>query len=169
MNNKGEMNYVGLIIVVAITLVVGLILFQAIAQEAGKATNTETVANLSMASNPVAGTAQYITSYKAITGVVIFNATGDVAVPSSNYTVTNNVIDPVTGQLSVNVTPVVGLNNTWTGGAWQISGTGQTPTYISDSGARAITGLIAIFFALAVLVIALVPTLRNDFMDMIGK
>ncbi|KKM03669.1 hypothetical protein LCGC14_1772070, partial [marine sediment metagenome] len=41
-------------------------------------------------------------------------------------------------------------------------------TYVAESGARSVIGLIAIFFALAVMVVALEPTLRQNLLNL-GK
>lgn len=167
MNTRGQVN-VGMIIVVAVSLIVGAILLTAVAQQVGESTNTVAIENRSL-DTIAAGTAQYLTDIKSISDVKIFNATGDVEVPSSNYTVTNNVIDPTTGGLCVNVTPIVtGLNNTWSG-AWTIDGTAQPLGYVTDSGGRAVAGLIVILFALAIAVIALSPTIRSGILQMMGR
>jgi len=164
MNKKGQEG-VGMILIVAITLIVGLILFTAIAQEVGTSINTVEVANQSIAT-VVNDTAQYLTDYRAISGVVIFNETGDAIVPASNYTITNNVLNPTTGALSVRIVPSTTPDYK---SAWKVSGTAQPLTYIPDAGGRALAGLIAIFFALGVLVVALTPSLRGGLMDLIGK
>ncbi len=85
---------------------------------------------------------------------------------SGNYTITNNVIDPTTGGLAVRVDPNATVG--WNFG-WQISGTAQPLTYVPDSGSRAVTNLIVIFFALAVMVAALEPTIRMKILEMFGR
>jgi hypothetical protein len=169
MNKKGqnEMGMIAVFIGIFVAVIVGIALFQASAQQVGEASDLFTLENVSMPSAAVAGEAQYLTDFKSISGLVVFNATNDVEVPSSNYTATNNVIDPTTGGLSVNITPIVtGLNNTWAAGTWTVDGTGQTPEYISDSGARAVARLIIIFFALAIAVVTIIPTLRSKVLGM---
>lgn len=164
MNNKGQTG-VGAILIVAMTLIVGVILFTSIAQQVGPSLETVAVANQSI-DTVVNDTAQYLTDYRSISGVVIFNETGDAIVPTSNYTITNNVIHPTTGALCVSILPSTTPDYK---SAWQVSGTAQPLTYIDDAGGRAIAGLIAIFFALTVLVVALTPSLRGGLMDLIGK
>jgi len=163
MNKKGQME-VGGIIVAAITIIVGVILFVAIAQQVGSSTSTITI-NDSI-DTVVNGTAQYLTSYRALSGVVVYNETGWVVINSGNYTITNNVIDPTTGGLSVRILPdaTTGFKT-----AWYITGTAQRTDYIADSAGRAIAGLIAVFFALAIVVVALTPALKNGLIGLIGR
>jgi len=166
MNRKGQMNGVGYILIVALTLIVGVVLFQVVAQEVGKSTNTVAIANDTL-SGTVNGTIEYMTDYRALSGVVIYNATNSVIVPSSNYTVTNNVV--YNGALAVSVEPLDTLDRKYLDFDWSISGTAQPLTYIPSSGGRAVAGLISIFFALAILVVALEPSLRNKFLEAIGR
>ncbi len=171
MNRKGEntMAGVGMFMGVFVLVIVGIALFQASAQNVGEVSDLSTLANLSIPATAVAGEAQYILNFKLIDNVVVYNATGGDAIPASNYTITNNVIDPTTGGLSVNITPIVtGLNATWFG-VWTIDGTAQPLGYIPESGARSVASLIAIFFALAIAIVALEPTLRSTVLSMVGK
>lgn len=165
MNKKGQS--VQLFVALFITVIVGLILLVASAQNVGKVTDTLTIANASLgtASN---STTVYLTDYRAISSVVVYNNTGAI-VPSTNYTVTNNVIDPTTGGLSVSFLPSSGAAYGYTGYQWNISGTAQPTTYEPNSGGRAIAGLIIILFALAIAVISLSPTLRSGVLDMMKR
>lgn len=153
---------VGVIILTAVALIAGVIFFQTIAQEVGGSTSTIALANETL-SNMANGEVQYLTSYRAIDNVVIFNATGDVPIPSSNYTVTNNVIDPTTGGLSVKITSTVTAGFGYEAGTPTIDGTAQATDYIADSGGRAVANLIIILFALALVALALYPVLKNKF------
>lgn len=168
MNKKGQMsNGLGIILIVAITLIVGVVLFQVIAQEVGKSTNTVAVVNVSLgdASN---ATTVYLTDYRSISDVVIYNESGDAIVPAGNYTVTNNDLN-TDQELCISVLPTTGVYEAFDGWEWTISGTAQPVTYIADSGGRAIASLIVIFFALAIAVVALVPSLRSGILSMLGK
>ena len=167
MDKKGEMNTAGLVIMVAVTLIVGLVLFQVIAQEVGSATHTTQLVNQSLPATTTNGTVQYITNCRALSDVLVWNASNDVEVADTGYTITNNVVHD--GALSVSILPAAPVADAYNLGVWTVDGTCQPLTYIADAGARSIAGLIAIFFALAVLVIALVPTLRNDFLSLIGR
>jgi hypothetical protein len=163
MNRKGEIG-IGSIMIVFIAILIGIIFTQAIAQEVGSSTNTITVANTSLAT-VVNGTAQYLDDYRALSSVVIYNETGGI-VGAGNYTVTNNVVNPTTGSLSVSILP--DATAAWIS-AWKVSGTAQPVTYIAESGGRAMASLIVIMFALAVAVIALTPTIRSETLAMFGK
>ena len=163
MNKSGQMS-LGNIMFVFIAVIVGVILFQAIAQQVGTTTNTITVSNESL-STVVNNTPQYLTNYKAISDVTMWNATGDTIVKSGNYTITNNFVR--NGALTVKITPT--YSSADLANAWKISGTAQPLTYISNSGARSMAGLITIFFALLVAAIALYPVYQNKILDIIGK
>lgn len=170
MNDRGQMNSVSMILVVAITLIVGIVLFQVIAQEVGGSTSTQAIANQSLG-NLDNDTVLYVTNCRALSDVAIFNATGDEEVASSNYTVTNNVIHPTTGALTVSVTPTVtaGYLSAWDVGTATIDGTCQPLDYIASSGGRAMASLIVIFFALAIAVVAISPTLRSGLVNMVKR
>ncbi len=161
MNNKGQ-SQVGVLLLLAIVLIVGVVLFQASAQEVGKATNTIEISNQSI-STVVNGTSQFLTNMRALSSVVIFNETGDIEIGSGNFTVVNNAIDPTTGGLAVNITP-----DATTGflSAWQVSGTSQPTTFIADSGGRALANIIILLFAVALAVISIAPTARQKLLDM---
>ena len=160
---KGQMNGVGMIIVLAVTLIVGVILFQAIAQESGNATNTITLENQSLGDLDN-GTLVYVTNCRALSDVAIFNATGDVEIPSDEYTVTNNVIHSTTGALSVSILPDVDINEGYDKGTATIDGTCQPLTYIADSGGRAMVTLLLVLVALALVVVSLLPVIRERLM-----
>lgn len=164
MNNKGEIR-VGTIMVVFISIIVGVILFQVVAQQAGDVTNTVSIANLSL--GDIDNSTVYLTDYKHITSVVVFNESGDAIVPGTEYTVTNNVV--YNGALAVQVVPATAPDGDYYGFEWTISGTAQPLTYASDSGSRAVVALIVIFFALAIVAVALYPVYGSKLMEMFGK
>lgn len=161
MNKKGQA--LNGILLTFIGIVVGVILFTAVSQEVGNSTNTVAVANTTLATT-VNGTAQYITGYKAISSVVVYNATGGT-IASGNYTIENNVV--YNGALAIKITPTV--NSAIYLSAWKVSGTAEPTGYISDSAARNVAGLIAIFFALAIAVVALTPTFQGKLLEAFGK
>jgi len=161
-NKKGEIG-LGVIMVTFIAVLVGVILFQAVAQQVGTTTNTLTLENDSNVAG-VNGTTFYITDYRAISDVVIVNNTEGTVIGSGNYTVTNNVV--YNGALAVSV---LVIDEAYESNTWYVSGTAQPTTYISDSGSRAVAGLISIFFALMVAIIALTPTLQSKLLEMMGK
>jgi hypothetical protein len=161
MKKKGQADIgIGVILITFITVLVGVIFFQSIAQQAGEGTSLVTVTELSLGTQ-TNGTTYYLTDYRALSDVVIRSDT--TTLDDGNYTVTNNVIDPTTGGLAVSILPA----SEYSGQTWVLNATAQPVTYIAESGGRAMAGLIAIFFALAVAVVALIPTLRSGVLNMI--
>ena len=169
MNKKGQAVLgLGTFMLVFIAVIVGVVLFQAVAQEAGKSINTHALVNESI--GDVNNYTTYYIAYRAISDPVIVNGTLGRTVPAGNYTVVNNVVNPTTGELSVSITPVsTGGDYTNPQETWYISGTVQPQGYVAESSGRAIFSLIAIFFALAIAIIALEPTLRSGVLDMINR
>jgi len=145
------------IIIVFIAVVVGAIFLQTIAQNVGETTNLATLVNHTetLGAN---GDSIYIEEYRALSGITILNTTDGVEISSGNYTITNNVISD--GALTVKVTTDT---TEFESVSVEISGTAQPTTYIDSAGGRSMASLIIIFFALAVGVIALYPTLKNKF------
>ncbi len=143
------------LILVFIGVIVGAILLTASAQQVGTATQTEQAMNISL-STIENETAQFITNYRALTNVEVYNETGGI-VAAGNYTITNNVVN--NGALAVRITP--GLVDDYIVSAWMVSGTGQPLTYIDSSGGRSMASLIVIFFALAIASFALYPVLES--------
>jgi predicted Kef-type K+ transport protein len=165
MNSRGQMT-VGMIIVLAVTLIVGLVLFQVIAQNVGETTNTVALENQTLA-DLTNGTLVYVTNCRALSDVAIFNATGDVEIPSDEYTVTNNVV--YNGALAVSILPDVDITKGYDVGVTTIDATCQPLTYAAESGSRAMLNLIVIFFALAIAAVALYPVYGSKLMEMFGK
>jgi len=161
-----------MIITVFIVILVGVIFVEVIAQEVGTATETRTILNTSL-DTVVNGTAQYFTGYRALSDISVFNetnvtgeATNLTPINSGNYTITNNIVHPTTGALTSSITPDASDHVL---SAWVYTATGQPTTYIAESGARAIAGLIVLMFALAVAIIALTPTLQSKLLESFGR
>ena len=161
MNNKGQSMQT--LIIVFMALIVGVILFQTIAQNIGSSVNTGYIANTSL-STVVNGTAQYLTDYRAISDVIIINETGNVVISSGNYTITNNVVH--NGALAVEIMP--NAEDAYIS-AWKVSGEVQPLTYIDDAGGRSMASLVVIFFALAVGLIALYPVYESKILELVGR
>ena len=159
MNKKGQIN-VGVIIVAFITIVVGVALLVVTAQQVGTVRDTVDLVNRSLGAADNSTTV-YLTDIRAISGVVIYNESGDAIVAADNYTVTNNVV--YQGALAVSVLPAA--NAEYHGYTWTISGTAQSLTYVPDAGSRSIVLLIVIFFALAIAVAALYPVMKDSILE----
>lgn len=168
MNKKGETEIgIGLIIIVAMIAIIGAVFLQAIAQQVGDVTNTIDVANESVTdTNGTTLALIYQLEGKFVTDVVVYNATDDIIISSGNYTIyQNQVIDGVeTAGMNVSA------DELYTGlGTWNVSYTYQPTTYDANSGGRAVAGIIVIFFALAIAVAMLIPTMRSKILDSMRK
>jgi len=162
-NKKGEMNGVGLIIVVALTVVVGLILLQATAQSAGDVRNTVAIVNDSFAA--ANNTNYYLTGYKSCSSVVIWNNTADVLINAGNYTITNNVVHDGAEEVRIAVNYSAAV---YAGDGWNISCTAQPDTY-ADSAGRAMSGLIIVFMAIALLAVAMYPIYQGELKNILAN
>ena len=163
-NKKGQVGTVSLLIALAVVLVVGVVILQASAQNVGQVRDLVTVENATLGTL-VNGTTIYITEYKSCSGFKVWNATGDVEVPSAGLTVTNNVVH--NGQETVSVLPNVAAG--YKVAASTYDGVCQPLTYDPSAGGRSVGYLIVLMFALALGVVALVPALRNGVLNMLGK
>lgn len=170
MNKKGEMEQLGMILIVFITVLVGVILLVGSAQNVGEAINTFDVANESISN--ANGTTQAAIAQlqgKFVSDVVVYNATDDAIILSGNYTIFNNQVIDGAETAGVNISIAAAAAGGWDdGGIWQFSYTTQPTTYISDGGGRAVAGIIIIFFALAIIVVTLFPTVKNKALEAIS-
>lgn len=157
MNNKGQTG-IGALLLVFVAVIVGVALFQSSAQSIGSAVNTVTLANTTI-DTPANGTAYVFSGYRSLSSVVVYN--GSALVPSTNYTVANDQI--VNGLLVATITPTASAE--YREYDWNVSAIAQPDTYIADGGARSITSLVLVFSALAIAVVALVPSLRSGVLD----
>jgi len=155
MNKKAQMANVGMIIMLFVGVIVGVALLQSSAQQVGNSINTVTLANSSVTLGAESASV-YITDYKSISDVVIYNATGTL-VPADNYTVTNNVV--YNGQEAIQIT--TGAVNAYANDSANISGVAQPLGYVPESGSRTIVGLIVLFGALAIAIIVVGPSLKE--------
>jgi hypothetical protein len=154
-----------IILIVFMAIIVGIALFITISQTVGTSTTTVTLENLTIGTQ-TNGTTYYLSGFKNVaSAAIIGNGTNPVLLAAGNYTLTNNVVHPTTGELSVSILPA----SEYTATGWNISGTAQRTDYIDDSGARAIALLIPIFFALAIALITMIPSLRSEVLKMVSK
>ena len=161
MNKKAEGNMVGVLLVTFVAIVVAIALFLAAAQQVGTATSTQAVnTTLSLVVN---GTPQYLTNYKVLSGVTVYNSSAEaVTVGAGNYSVNNSLV--YNGALAVAVTPTASAEFK---GAWRVIATGEPLGYIDSGAGRSVAGIIVIFAALAIAVVAMTPVLRNGVLDLV--
>ncbi len=166
MNKKAQVEGVlGAILVMFIGVLVGLILFQAVAQETGRSLNTLVFNDSSDGSTTTLGangTRLDLTGQDLLSTPVVTNITSGIVVQAGNYTI-DEVVSTSTGVKTISylvLTPEYAsqeVNITYTYGP---------DGYIDNAAARSIVPLITIFFALAIAVIALSPTMRGALSDM---
>ena len=164
MNRQGQVE-LGAILLAFIVVIVGVVLMVASAQLVGDTTNTQSFTNISLAAPANGATVnlngKFVTDFVAINST---NATGgqdDIPViGAGNFTIVNNQVvnGEETARITVDDTQFQSTN-------WNVTYTTQPTTYISNSGGRAIANIIIVFFALAIVVVTLFPTLRNKVIE----
>ena len=146
-----------------VAIIVGLVLItDSISDNTAVMTNTYTTVNQTVAWT---NTTVLTLNGKLATNFIATNQTNGVTVPATNYTVNNNVIladgtlgSTLTEKGGVFIDRNVNISYTW-----------QPLGYVPEGGGRAIVDLIVLFCVIAIFVVALVPTLRNGILDLVGK
>jgi|TARA_Y100000034_G_C6829269_1_gene374190 hypothetical protein len=165
MNRKGEQNVmlgIGVLFVAFLTIVVGLALYSGgIVGSIGEVTQLGAISNDSI-TLPANGSSTVL-SGKVISGFTAINASTGEIVNANNYTLNNNEV--VNGVLQASISPTVDSN--MFSHAINVTYTFQPLTYASEGGTRGIVPLIAIFMALAIALLALVPVLKSGALDFI--
>ena len=167
MNNKGQVT-VGAIIMSFVVIIAALaILSGGVFSSLGGITTTGSLSNATYTAPSAAGNSINI-PYQALKGTItVTNATSGTTIPATNYTVTNYVVS--NGVLVSTITANAGNSLGWHGKNINVSATIVEPYgYDTNSGNRAIIGLVAIFSVLAVAVVALSPVLQEKFFDLVG-
>ena len=156
MRKKGQMDGLSIIMVAFIGILVAVLLYQAVGPYIGDMTgvNTVTASNVSF-TFPENGSTVDLEGQELVGTVVVVNATDGVVVPTSNYTVAEGVgADGVKGIiLTATAGDFAGVTTNATY-VYEVDG------YVDDAGARAMVLLIPILAALAIAVLALVPTFK---------
>ncbi len=162
MNNKGQ-SQIGILISLAIVLIVGVILLQASAQQVGSTVNTINFTNVTFAAPANGGSLNL--QGKLVTDFVAINRTNGTGVEpgpiiaAGNFTINNNQV--TNGELTANLTVD---DAEFAGFDWNITYTTQPATFISESGGRALANIIILLFALALLVVSIMPVVRQKFL-----
>jgi len=160
-NKKGEMQGgIGMLIMVAITLIVGLILLSdGIAGNVAQVSTTTTASNVTYTLPAAAGDSIDLTGQEYISGIRVYNETGatQILIPATNYTI-GETVSETTGVKTVSLT----LNEVdYQGISVNVTYVYGVEGYADSSGARAIAPIIVIFTALALAVVAIYPALRQ--------
>ena len=149
MKKKGEMQ-VGIMIMTFLSILVGLILLTGSYDFIGQSTNTYTLANYSF-TFPSNGNTVDLYGQELINTAGIINRSNGVIVPSTNYTIAEGV-SSVDGLKRIRLT---GKSGPYAGVIVNASYDYGHVGYIDDAGGRAVTGLIPIFGAIALVATAL--------------
>ena len=163
MKSKAQMGEMGVVLMVFISVLVGLILFQVIAQTVGDASTTTVADNITYTAVPI-GEIIELAGQEYIDGIIVTNATINAAqfvYPSTNYSI-GECVGASSGVKSVCLTVLD--NDIENATSINVSYNYGPDGYIDSSGGRAMASLIAIFFALAIVVIVMLPVVKNNFM-----
>lgn len=153
---KGQVG-MGLVLVAFVAIIVALALYTGALPFIGTATNTQVLVNQTFTSPAASGSTVDLVGQELLDTPIVTNATGALLIEDANYTIAE-AVSAVDGLKRITYTADTAefndqeLNVSYSYGA---------EGYIDNSGGRSIATLIAIFAALAVAVIALVPTLRG--------
>lgn len=150
-------NKLGMAIMIFIAVLVGLILLQASAVSVGEVTNTISVVNQSIttAANGLAVNLQG----REVSDVIIRNSS--VLFNTVNYSTLNNRI--VNGAFG---TAQLQTDNAFMASqSVNASYTYEPFGYIDDSGGRSVASLILIFFALIILIVSILPAIKERWFD----
>jgi len=164
MNKKAQMDNLGMIMTIFITVLVGVVLFQTVAQEAGTGSAEATVTNASVTA-VAAGTNVDMDGQELLDTPVVTNSSGQLQTVTVDY-----VIDEgVSATTGVKTVQYRGVSGNASSQAMNVTYTYGVDGYIDSSGGRAMASLIAVFFALAIAVVALTPTLRSGLLERMGR
>jgi hypothetical protein len=164
MNSKGQIG-LGMFLIAFIGIIVAVTLFQTVAQDVGKVTSTYT-ATAAQYTPAAAESSVDLTGQELVTLTAVVNDSGDYDC-ESNFTIAEGV-SPRTGTKRVIMTSVATYSSAFCGKV-NVTYTYAPEGYIDNSAGRSIALLIPILAALAIMVIALVPSLRSGVMDMLKK
>ena len=153
MNNKGQ---VGMIVMLAIAVIVGLILFQPVATNVEQVTRTNTGVQTQLnqtitISSLSSGGIVELNGQELVSTLQVINSTTGTVLPTTNYTIAECV------RTSDNLKGIC-YTKTTAGNAFpsvNVSYTYYPAGYADDAGARSIAGIIVLLTAIAVFLVVL--------------
>ena len=159
-SKKAELG-VGVIVVAAIAIIVGLILFQAAASNVEQATQTVTgVSTLSQGQyTGVLNTPVELVGQELISVIAVTNRSSGAAIAAANYTIYECVRN--SDNLKGICYKALGAGLPSASAPVNISYTYYPNGYIDDAGSRSIAGIIILLAAIAIALV-LIPYLRYD-------
>jgi len=148
MNNKGQMQGVGLFLGLFVGVIVVLALLSgAIFPDLGTLTNTVNQVNQTFTFPTTTGS--IVLNGQAVSNVIVTNTTAGVVISSGNYTIRN--YDVSTGTLRSTLSGVSGTEGKFNSSGVKISYTYEPLGYVSDSGSRGFVQILPIFLVLALI------------------
>lgn len=163
MNNKGEMNGLGTILIAFVAVLIGVAFFGSIGSIIASTTGGSlvSVVNETITSPALDGTLDL--AGQELVGTPTVQAANDstLVIPTTNYTITEGVgSDGLKGLIYTT------KDATFAANSLNVSYDYYPDGYIDSSGGRSLALLIPIFLALAIALAALVPALRSGVLDM---
>ncbi len=164
MNKKGQsqVSQIGVFIGLFIVLLVGLILLQSSAQQVGDVVNTVTLTVNQTITAPANGAAINLNG-RAVSSFVAFNLTNGTVghtllITSGNFTILDNQV--VNGLLTARLQVDDAL---YENEEWNVTYIYEPETFIGSSGGRALANLIILMFAISLLIISILPVVKQRF------
>lgn len=154
MNNKGQMN-LALVLSIFIGIIVGLVLLVGTYPYIGDATNSQTITN-GQITTPAAAATIDITGQDLLSTPVVTTPAG-VVISDGNYTIAEAVSE-TSGVKRIQYTTI---GTEYDATLVNVTYTYGPEGYIESAGGRSVAGLIAIFGALAIAILSLVPILKS--------
>ena len=168
MQNKGQVS-IGNLIVLLVVVVLGVTLMIQVSQDIGNASSTM-VYNSSITDQgaqvtiPASGVVVDLTGQELFNTPTVLFANGSEIDDANMYTIDEGV----STSTGVKTVRYVQNNANCTGCVLNVSYEYGDDGYIDSSAGRSIAGLIVIFFALAIAIIVLEPTLRSGILNKMG-
>lgn len=152
MNNRGQMVILG----VFVAVLIGLALILPVFSFVGQSTNLVIITNQTLTLGAVDAAVNL--EGRAVSGFEAYNSTGGAVIADTNYTTSNDQV--VNGELTAIVTTDTGAQ--YAGAPVNLTYTSTPAAYPASGGTRAVIGLVAIFAALMIVVVA-IPDMRELF------
>lgn len=146
----------GVLVVLAVALVVGLVLFQAVADNVGQTIPTTATSVVNYSSTGIKDVKVPLAGQELVSVTSVRNATTGAVINAANYTISECVrpSDNLKGICYTALTDVA--SGTGTGeGEVKITYSYFPDGYIDDAGGRSITGLIVLLTAVGLAMVAL--------------
>ena len=150
---------IGAIIMVFITVIVGLVLMPAVAENQAAVSNTVDTANTTTLTVPASGGVSDLPGSALLNTPVVYNSSSGLVVAAGNYTIEERV----SATTALKTIVYVADSGEFEGQSVNIDYEYGSDGYAEESGTRSISTLILIFFAIGIFVVVLVPILKQKF------